>query len=187
MPVPFSSGQRAVFNFDFNFESLSLKPGDKIEYYFTVGDNDQIHGSKETSSNAKYIHIPDKKEFKEKRDERRNNQEQSLKSLSSEFKSIQQEMKEIKSSLLDKKKMDWNNQNQLKQLMKIQKKLAFDLEKFKDDLEKKLAFDPFKKEEEIQKKQELLQKMMDEIMSDEMKEMLAGMGPNFRTYKGGLN
>ena len=171
VPVPFSSGQRAVFNFDFNFESLSLKPGDKIEYYFTVGDNDQIHGSKETSSNAKYIHIPDKKEFKEKRDERRNNQEQSLKSLSSEFKSIQQEVKEIKSSLLDKKKMDWNNQNQLKQLMKKQKKLAFDLEKFKDDLEKKLAFDPFKKEEEIQKKQELLQKMMDEIMSDEMKEM----------------
>ena len=52
VPVPFSSGQRAVFNFDFNFESLSLKPGDKIEYYFTVGDNDQIHGSKETSSNA---------------------------------------------------------------------------------------------------------------------------------------
>ena len=171
VPVPFSSGQRAVFNFDFNFESLSLKPGDKIEYYFTVGDNDQIHGSKETSSNAKYIHIPDKKEFKEKRDERRNHQEQSLKSLSSEFKSIQQEMKEIKSSLLDKKKMDWNNQNQLKQLMKKQKKLAFDLEKFKDDLEKKLAFDPFKKEEEIQKKQELLQKMMDEIMSDEMKKM----------------
>merc|ERR1711991_808258 len=74
VPVPFSSGQRAVFNFDFNFESLSLKPGDKIEYYFTVGDNDQIHGSKETSSNAKYIHIPDKKEFKEKRDERRNHQ-----------------------------------------------------------------------------------------------------------------
>ena len=171
VPVPFSSGQRAVFNFDFNFESLSLKPGDKIEYYFTVGDNDQIHGSKETSSNAKYIHIPDKKEFKEKRDERRNHQEQSLKSLSSEFKSIQQEMKEIKSSLLDKKKMDWNNQNQLKQLMKKQKKLTFDLEKFKDDLEKKLAFDPFKKEEEIQKKQELLQKMMDEIMSDEMKKM----------------
>ena len=171
VPVPFSSGQRAVFNFDFNFESLSLKPGDKIEYYFTVGDNDQIHGSKETSSNAKYIHIPDKKEFKEKRDERRNHQEQSLKSLSSEFKSIQQEMKEIKSSLLDKKKMDWNNQNQLKQLMKKQKKLAFDLEKFKDDLEKKLAFDPFKKEEEIQKKQELLQKMMDEVMSDEMKKM----------------
>jgi len=72
---------------------------------------------------------------------------------------------------LDKKKMDWNNQNQLKQLMKKQKKLAFDLEKFKDDLEKKLAFDPFKKEKEIQKKQELLQKMMDEIMSDEMKKM----------------
>ena len=47
--------------------------------------------------------------------------------------------------------MDWNNQNQLKQLMKKQKKLAFDLEKFKEDLEKKLAFDPFKKEEEIQK------------------------------------
>ena len=169
--IPFSSGQRAVFNFDFNFESLSLQPGDKIEYFFTVGDNDQIHGSKETSSNSKYIHIPDKKEFKEKRDEIRNNQEQSLKSLSSEFKSIQQEMKEIKSSLLDKKKMDWNNQNQLKQLMKKQKKLAFDLEKFKDDLEKKLAFDPFKKEKEIQKKQELLQKMMDEIMSDEMKKM----------------
>ena len=61
VPVPFSSGQRAVFNFDFNFESLSLQPGDKIEYYFTVGDNDQIHGSKETSSNAKYIHIPDKR------------------------------------------------------------------------------------------------------------------------------
>ena len=67
--------------------------------------------------------------------------------------------------------MDWNNQNQLRQLMKKQKKLAVDLEKFKENLEKKLAFDPFKKGEELQKKQELLQKMMDEIMSDEMKKM----------------
>ena len=74
--VPYNRGNRAVFNFDFNFESLSLKPGDQIEYYFIVGDNDQIHGSKETSTNAKYIHIPDKKEFKRKKNRLRNHQEQ---------------------------------------------------------------------------------------------------------------
>ncbi len=169
--IRFSPGQRSVFNFDFNFESLSLQPGDKIEYYFLVGDNDQINGSKWTSSNSKYIYIPDKKEFKDKREKIRNNQQQNLKALSSEFKSIQQEMKEIKSSLLDKKKMDWNSQNQLQQLMKKQKELSLDLEKFKKDLEKKLAFDPFKKKEEILEKQQLLQKMIEELMSDEMKKM----------------
>ena len=171
LPVAYNRGNRAIFNFDFNFESLSLQPGDQIEYYFIVGDNDGINGSKYTQSTTRFINIPDKKEFKEKREQLRNKQQDDLSSLSSQINAIQQEMKEVKSSLLDKKKMDWNDQNRLRQLLKQQEQVNLQLENFKKELEKKLSFDPFKKDEEILQKQEQLQKIMKDLMSDEMKKL----------------
>ena len=53
-----------LFLFEFDFNSLSLSPGDKITYYFNIWDNDEISGSKKTSSSKSVLLLPKRIELK---------------------------------------------------------------------------------------------------------------------------
>ena len=55
--------------------------------------------------------------------------------------------------------------------MQKKKQIALDLEKLQKQMKKSLAADQNNKNEEIAQKQELLNKMVDELMSDEMKKL----------------
>jgi len=50
LPVSFQSGTRSSFSLAVDFRLEEVKLEDKIEYYFTVTDNDGVNGSKSTKS-----------------------------------------------------------------------------------------------------------------------------------------
>ena len=85
---------------------------------------------------------------------------------------LNSELNEIKSTLLNKKSLNWEDKSSLENFLKGQKKLQKDLEQLKNSLKKELDRDQANKSEEILKKQEQINKMMEELMSDEMKKLL---------------
>lgn len=170
--VFFEEGIQSSFNLGFNFSKINPQPGDMIEYYFVVKDNDQINGPKKSYSKKLFVKIPSKEKIKELEKIKSLNREQSFSSLQKKMISLSSELENIKSSMLNKKSSDWEDKASLENFLKNQKKLEKELEKLKNDLENELTQNQKNKSEEILKKQEKINEMMEELMSDEMKRLL---------------
>ncbi len=173
--IPFNSsvGVDEFFHF-WNLEELKMLPGDEIEYYFTVWDNDGVNGRKAAKTSLKT--------FKSKTIEERNtdasksNQDikKNLSESITEAKQIQKDLEELKKKLSEKKELGWEEKEKMKELLDKQKELEKKVNEIQKENEKNNAQQKEYKQfnEEILKKQEQLQKLFDELMTDEMKEMM---------------
>ena len=169
--LDFQPTNQSPFSFDFDFKKLNPSPGEKITYFFSVYDNDGINGPKKTSSVQNLLVIPDEEKIKKEREQLQLAQENALNSLQTKISSFNEDLKNIKSELLNKKKMDWQDKSNIENFLKKQQQIQLDLEKLQQQMNKKLSFDLVEKNKEINDKQELLSKMMDELMTDEMKKL----------------
>jgi hypothetical protein len=77
----------------------------------------------------------------------------------------------MKTSMLNKKSLNWEDKSSLKSFLKKQKEIQSDLEKLKKQLQNELSSNQKEKNKEILKKQEQINKMVEELMSDEMKKL----------------
>ena len=169
--IAFQPNNQSPFSFDFNFKRLKPSPGEKITYYFSVYDNDGFNGPKKTSSIQKILIVPDKEKIKKEREGLQLAQKNALDNLQTKISSFDKDLKNIKSDLLNKKKMDWQDKSNIENFLQKQQQIQLDLEKLQQQMNKKLSFDLDEKNKEILEKQEMLSKMMDELMTDEMKKL----------------
>jgi len=156
-----------------DISKLSLTAGDVLNYYFVVYDNDGVHGSKSSSSTRFSYKVPTKEMLEE-------NRENSLSNAQSGFSEVQKEMLSFKKKMDDLRKSNinnsdvWKKKDLLSDLMNQQQELEKKLQNMNKDLEKtmkeKELFD--KLNPELLAKQELLKKMLDEVMDDELKKLL---------------
>jgi len=170
--VDFNYGGRSVFNFVFDFNNLKKQPGDLLEYYFVVKDNDKINGPKESVSKRLFIKVPTKERVKEQKKRKNLMHEKSFSSLKKNMLKLNSELENIKSSMLNKKTLDWEDKTSLERFLKNQKKLEAELKSLKNELEKEIKEKHSNKTEEILKKQEQINKMLEELFSEEMKKLL---------------
>ena len=170
--IDFEKGSRSVFSLGIDFKALGIKDGEGLEYYFVVKDNDAVNGPKKTLSKKMFFRSPSKKQLKELDKIKSESHNKSFSSLKKNMLILNSELNEIKSTLLNKKSLNWEDKSSLENFLKGQKKLQKDLEQLKNSLKKELDRDQANKSEEILKKQEQINKMMEELMSDEMKKLL---------------
>ena len=104
IPVGFQNSTRSRFNFDFDFEKLSLSSDEKIYYYFSVWDNDGF-GAKETQSRKNTFNVPSEKQRKKLREKNSREKEDALKNIEKQISSFHDDLKNIKSSIINKKKI----------------------------------------------------------------------------------
>jgi hypothetical protein len=171
--IPISKDRINLFSFDFNFQALNFESGDKFNYYFEVWDNDAISGSKSTRSKKMSFNSPTSEEQNLANKKIREKTLESFSNIEEDVESLKEELKNIKSDLLSKKDMDWNDKNRLDNFLKQQKDLQNNLEKLQKDMAKNIQLS--EKSKEVLEKQQLLEKMMDELMSEEMKELYEEM------------
>ena len=171
IPISYERNNQSSFSFDIDFNTLSLSAGEKISYYFSVWDNDGINGPKETKSLTKILSIPNKSESRKEKQKKSLEKELALSSLQKNVASFNEDLKKIKADLLNKKKMDWNDKNNIQNFLKKQSAIQLELDELQEKMKKTPSFELDEKSEEIIKKQDLLNKMMEELMSDEMKKL----------------
>ena len=95
--------------------------------------------------------IPSKEELKEMSKTKRQRREQSFSSLQKKMISLNSELENIKSSILNKKSLEWEDKADLRNFLNKQKKLENELEKLKNDLDNELALEQNKKAQDILK------------------------------------
>ncbi len=150
-----------------------LKPGDKIEYYFEVYDNDGVNGPKKTRSELFTYTMATVTQIQ--KDISKNNEhiKNALESSVKEAKSIQKELQDFYKKILEKKQMSFEDKKTLQNILQKHKNLQENIEELKQKLNQNKELENQKEfNEELLKKYEEIQKLFDNIMTPELQKLM---------------
>ena len=149
------------------------KAGETIESYFIVRDNDSKNGYKATSSEVIIINLPSYDDVRKEYTEENETSKNTISAELSILETIKKELIEFEKSLIEKDSLDWRDRKKLEDILTEQTKLEKKIENLKEDI--KSNFEQINSisepTEEILKKQEELEKLFNDIMSDEVKDL----------------
>jgi len=167
-----NSPQQSFF-YQWHIDSLGLHPGDKLNYYLQVWDNDGVNGRKSTQSRAFVFALPGEEELKANIAKTQSAAESKIDESLTKAKDIREALDEAQQKLKGKQTLDWQDKKMLEDL--VQQKNSLDqmineLQKQNELLEqKKDAFS--EQNEKIREKAEQIQKLMDELLDPETKKL----------------
>ncbi len=172
--VPFNTGKYSQFSYYWDLNTVTLQPGDHLTYYFEVYDNDGVNGSKSTRSQIMSLVKPTEKEMEKQTDQQNEKIKDDLESSMKEAAELKEEFEKMQNDLLNKKNPSWEDKKKLEDLMQRQNELNNQIEdikkSFKDNLQSQDEYKQFS--DETKEKADQLQKLMDEVLTPEMKEMM---------------
>ena len=171
------AGLNDQFEFGVDFLREKIQVEDKVEYYFSVRDNDCVHGGKSTSSSKYNLRVPSKEDLQKNREQVQEQVKNSLAAIQNNFMSFQDQMNKLKRDINSAKSMDWKLQNQAKQLMEDYKQLMEEAKQVQKDLDQNAKeLDKLSKEDKaLAEKQAMLNELLNQLMDDELKSLLEKM------------
>jgi hypothetical protein len=172
LPVSKMSNQQQFYHL-FDLDSLNVEAGSQIVYHFEIWDNDGVNGSKVTRSQPMIFRAPTLEEIEAKTDEDNEKIIDDLERSIEQAKELQKKADELSRKLVEKEEMGWQEKQQLQNLLDEQKDLQEKIEKIQKENEiKSLQEQEYKQiDEELVRKQERLEELFNEIMTEEMKKM----------------
>lgn len=174
MPVEIQKGNvQQQFYYFFDIAGAGLSPGDEIEYYFQVWDNDGVNGSKSSRSPRMSLKIPTLQEIEEMVSKNQENVKSELEKSIEEARKIQKDVGQLNKELFDKKSLNYQEKKKIQDLLDRQKNLQKQVMEMKQQNEKTNQKESQYKEvnQEIAEKQQQLEKLFEEIMTEEMKKL----------------
>src|SRR5258708_2931792 len=166
------SPQQSFF-YQLHIDSLGLHPGDKLNYYLQVWDNDGVNGRKSTQSRAFVFALPGEEELKANIAKTQSAAESKIDESLTKAKDIREALDEAQQKLKGKQTLDWQDKKMLEDLVQQKNNLdqmINELQKQNELLEqKKDAFS--EQNEKIREKAEQIQKLMDELLDPETKKL----------------
>ena len=162
------------FYYYFDQAMFNLNPGEQIEYYFQVFDNDGVNGAKSTKSTVQSYKVRTMEEIEHDLQQAEEQTKSDYSDLLKESQDLSREIEKMQQKMLQEKDLSWQDKKNLEKLMKDYQKLQDKINELKQQQENHQQVENQYKDvdEDILRKQEELQKRMDEILSDEMKQMM---------------
>jgi hypothetical protein len=172
--IPIGSNEpQQNFYYKWSLDSLKLKPGDQLSYFFQVWDNDGVNGRKSIRSSTYFLGIPSTEEIKSDINNSQQSTQNQIDQSIQKAKSLSQSIDEAQQKLRGKQSLDWQDKKMLEDLLNQKQKLDEAIQKLQKEnelLEQKK--DNFSEESErIKEKSEQIQKLMNELLDDETKKM----------------
>lgn len=176
-PVALMAGAVQEFSYSTNLAEIELNPGDRLVYYFEVWDNDGIHGPKSSVSQQFELEIPDENELDDILERNSNDAQEHAQQSMSELKKMQEDINELMRKLVDKKELNWQDKKDLQELSKKQQEVRQMLQQMQQQLNENKQLEQKYKEQsdKLLEKQRELDRLMNEVMNEEMKQMLEEM------------
>jgi len=161
------------FYFSKNFKELNIAPGARVDYYFEVWDNDGVNGSKSSTSQRMAYEAPTLEEIDEQRKQSSENVKEKLEKSIEDAAELQKELQELNKELLQKNELNWQDKKRIEDVLNKQKKIENQINELNQERKESMKNQEeyMQQSEEILQKQEQIQKMFDELMSEEMKEL----------------
>lgn len=150
-----------------------LQPGDKIEYFFEVWDNDGVNGAKASRTQTMLFKAPTVDEMNEATDKKNSEIKKDLDDGIKKAKDLQKDINDLSKKLNDKKQMGYDEKKKLEDILKKQQELKQKIEETKQENQlnnqQQQEFSP--PDEALMEKQKQLEQLFENIMSPEMKKL----------------
>lgn len=172
--INISEGKSTTFRYVLDLDQIGMNSGDRISYFFEVWDNDAVHGPKSTKSSIVENKLASKEEL-EKQEEKNNEEiKDNLEDAFKEAQKLQEKIDAFRDKIREKKDLEWQNKKDLEKLIDQQNELLKQFEnakqKFNENLKKQEQFS--NPDERLLQKQEQLQKLFNESMNNEIKDLM---------------
>ncbi len=173
-PINLTRGQITQPYFYFlDAAQFNLLPGDKIEYYFEVFDNDGVNGAKPAKTQLMVFKAPTKDEINESTEKNNTEIKQDLEESIKKAKQLQKDVNELSKKINDKKQMGYEEKKKLEDVLKKQQELQNKIEELKQEnqLNNKQQNEFSQTDESIMEKQKQLEQLFENVMTPEMKKL----------------
>ncbi len=152
---------------------FNLLPGDKVEYYFEVHDNDGVNGSKSSKTQMMVFKAPTKDEINESTDKNNSEIKKDLEESIKKAKQLQKDVNELSKKITDKKQLGYDEKKKIEDLVKKQNELKNKIEQVKQEnqLNNKQQNEFSQTDENIMEKQKQLEQLFENVMTPEMKKL----------------
>ncbi|NDC42936.1 MAG: hypothetical protein EBZ77_15525, partial [Chitinophagia bacterium] len=172
-PLPTQAGVLCSFKQFFDIEGLHLKPGQKVAYFVEAWDNDGVHGSKATRSETMSFQAFDEHQLDSAINENSQQINSGLSNSSQTSKDLQNQFKEMQTQMLQTENMDWQQQQNMQEMMKKQTDLQNQMEQVKQRFEEQMQQSEQKQySDEVKEKQKDIQQQLDNLLNAELKEQM---------------
>ena len=171
LEISYNSTTQTFFK-TLDINKLPVEAGGKLEYFFTIYDNDKINNYKKSQTNSIIFKNPTKNEVLNKLDEENEKIEEELENNLNALESLSKEIENIEKALIDEE-LDWKTKQKVKSLLKNYQSLEESLNELKNKINtsQKERNEVQNISEKLLKKQRELQNLFEKIMPDEMKNL----------------
>ena len=165
---------RTSFFYQFNMDSLGIKPGQNMEVYFEIWDNDGFHGPKSKRSETFTYYKPSETALDSIANQEAEDIMERLSEKSQEANKLQDEIEKMLQDLIQKKDLDWSDKEKMKDLLERQQQVQDEWNKLQEEQEKLADFmkDHDLGNEDLIKKQEQINKLFDEVIPEELQKLM---------------
>jgi hypothetical protein len=161
------------FYFQWQTDSLRLSPGDKIEYYVQVWDNDGVNGAKSARTPILSYAVPSKQQIEKEIDNSIEKTEAQLDKALQKSQKLKKDIAALENRLKNKRELDFQDKKLVEELIKKREELINEIKELQRNnesmTEKQQRFNEQKPE--LAQKFDQLQKLMDELMDNESKSL----------------
>jgi len=168
-------GEQSIQNYYYqlNLGELNLQPGDYVEYYTQVWDNDGVNGSKSTRSTTSQFRIPTASDMQKEIDKGVQDTEKQIDKTLKKAKELQKNIENIEKKLVNKDRLDYQDKKNIEDVIKKREELVEEVKKLQmqnNELnEKQERFD--ENSEKIKEKMDKLQELMNQMLDEETKKL----------------
>lgn len=160
------------FYFTYDFKDIAGL-ANRVDYYFSVRDNDYFHGYKETSSETFQFVFPSKDELDKMENKQYQNLEALMQKSSQLSQDIQNSIEQLKYKSLSENASDWEKQQMVSDILNKKNELQDVLKQIQqsnaDMNNMQNSFSDQKKE--MVEKQKQIEKLLDDVFNDELKKL----------------
>lgn len=162
------------FYYYFDPNTFGLNPGEKIDYYFQVADNDGVNGHKVSKTNVSTYRVRTMEEIEKDLNQSEKQTKSDFSDILKQSEKLSKEIDKLQTQMMQNKELSWQEKKRLEQLMQQYNDLQKMLNELKQEQKNQNSLENQYKnfDEDIIKKQKELEKRMDEVLSDEMKQMM---------------
>lgn len=172
--VPITKNQlQQSFFYNWSVDSLKLKPGDQLEYYLQVWDNDGVNGRKSTRSATYTFLVPSEDNLVAEISRSQSQTQSQIDKSVTKANKLQDQIEQANQKLKGKQTLDWQDKKMLEDIIQQKQGLDQMVEQLKEENklleDKKDAFT--EQDEKIKEKAKQIQKLMDELLDEETKKL----------------
>jgi hypothetical protein len=158
----------------FSADSMNVIPGDRVNYFFEVWDNDRVNGPKSSRTPMFTLEIMSEEQMDSVSKNKETDIARRMDDMLRESTELRKELDDFRRELMQKKNLDWSDRDKLKSLLNKQQQLQQQMTDMQNEREKLNQFDRDNQlvNERILEKQELINELMEEVIPDDMLKMM---------------